>query len=275
QVHASVKKTLALLGYGINSIEWLPSDSQGRLLVEKLPKIDKTCLILMQAGNVNTGAYDDFDTVCNLANKVGAWVHIDGAFGLWAAASKSLSHLTKGIEKADSWAVDGHKTLNTPYDSGIILCKNSNALASAMQATGDYIVYSENRDPLLYTPELSKRSRAIELWATMKYLGKSGMDKMISNFHDHAKYLEKELKLLGFEIINDVVFNQVLVAYKNDEQTKQITSFIQNSGECWLSGSLWQGRTVIRISICSWATTKNDIDKTIKLFKKALKVSNQ
>ena len=268
QVHASVKKTLSMLGYGKKSIELIPSDNQGKLIIAELPKLDNSCLVLLQAGNVNTGSFDNFEQVCDLANEVGAWVHIDGAFGLWAAASKTLSHLTKGMEKASSWAVDGHKTLNTPYDSGVVLCKHPDALISSLQATGEYIIYSDHRDPLLYTPELSKRSRAIELWATMKYLGSKGIDEMVTGFHLRAKQLEKGLKEIGFQIVNDVVFNQVLVASENDEKTKQIIQHIQKSGECWLGGSTWQGKAVIRVSICSWMTTENDIKRTIELFKK-------
>jgi len=258
------------LGYGKKSIEWVSSDEQGKLLLDSLPPLDKSCLVLLQAGNVNTGSFDNFDAVCDLANEAGAWVHIDGAFGLWAAASKSLSYLTKGMEKASSWAVDGHKTLNTPYDSGIILCRHQDALISALQATGEYIIYSDNRDPLLYTPELSKRSRAIELWATMKYLGRSGIDEMVTTFHLRAKQLEKGLQELGVEIINDVVFNQVLVRFENDEKTKQIIEYIQQSGECWVGGSTWEGKAVIRISVCSWVTTEKDIERTVEVFRKAL-----
>ncbi len=269
QVHASVKKTLTMLGYGKKSIEWVASDNQGRIILEELPKLDNSCLVLLQAGNANTGSFDNFDQVCDLANEVGAWVHIDGAFGLWAAASKSLSHLTKGIEKASSWAVDGHKTLNTPYDSGVILCKHRDALVSSLQATGEYIIYSGQRDPLLYTPELSKRSRAIELWATMKYLGRNGIDELVTTFHLRAKQLEQGLSEIGYEIINDVVFNQVLVSSDNDQKTKRIIEYIQKSGECWLGGSTWEGKTAIRVSICSWMTTKNDIKRTVELFKTA------
>lgn len=266
QVHASIKKTLAMLGFGNENINWIPSDDQGKLLTNKLPRLDNHSLLILQAGNVNTGSFDDFDTICDQANKAGAWVHIDGAFGLWAAATKSLSHLTKGIEKASSWAVDGHKTLNTPYDSGIIMCKDSEALISALQASGEYITYSNQRDPLLYTPELSKRSRAIELWATMKYLGKEGMNTMITTFHNRAKQLAEGLSKNGFIILNEVVFNQVLIACENDKQTKLVLNTIQNSLQCWCGGSRWKEKDVIRISICSWMTTKEDIEKTIRLF---------
>ncbi len=271
QVHASVKKTLTMRGYGNKNIEWLPSDAEGRLVLEKMPPLDSSCLVLLQAGNANTGSFDHFDAICQKAEEVGAWVHIDGAFGLWAAASKSLSYLTKGMQKASSWAVDGHKTLNTPYDSGIILCRYPDALISALQATGEYILYSDQRDPLLYTTELSKRSRAIELWATMKYLGTSGIDTMVTNFHHRALQLAEGLAENGFKIINEVVFNQVLVGTESDDTTKSIIGRIQEFGECWVGGSVWQQKTVIRVSVCSWATTEKDIERTIAAFVKAKK----
>ena len=269
QVHASVRKTLAMLGFGKKNIEWIPSDEQGRIVLEKLPKLDSSCLVLLQAGNVNTGAFDNFEQVCEESNKVGAWVHIDGAFGLWAAASKSLSHLTKGMQKASSWAVDGHKTLNTPYDSGIILCRYPDALISALQATGEYIILSENRDSLLYTPELSKRARAIELWATLKYLGKNGIDEMVSTFHQRAKQLAHGLKGIGFQMLNEVVYNQVLIACDKAAETKQVIDYVQKSGECWVGGTTWKNQPAIRISVCSWMTSQEDIEKTIEVFRKA------
>ncbi len=268
QVHASVKKTLAMLGYGKNSIEWLEADDQGRLVLDALPKLDNSCLVLLQAGNANTGSFDDFDTVCDIANEVGAWVHIDGAFGLWARATKALAYLTKGMEKASSWAVDGHKTLNTPYDSGIIMCRYPDAMISALQASGEYIIYSEQRDPLLYTPELSKRSRAIELWATMKYLGKDGIDQMVTTFYERAKQLATGLEEIGYQVINEVVFNQVLISCGSEENTKNVITCIQQSGEAWLGGTIWQGKPAIRISICSWMTNEKDIEDLISLFEK-------
>jgi len=274
QIHASIRKNLVLLGFGDESIEYISSDAQGRMVVEELPELDNSCLIFLQAGNANSGSFDDFDTVCDLANKVNAWVHIDGAFGLWAAASKKLAYLTKGIEKADSWALDAHKTLNVPYDSGIVICKHADAMANALQATGDYIIYSnDKRDPMLYTPEMSKRSRAIELWAALKYLGKNGIDEMVSTFHDNAVKISSELRKEGFQILNDVVFNQVLVTLENDVKTKSVLSYIQKSGKVWLGGSKWEGKTVIRISVSSWRTNETDIKTTIQLFKEAKKAS--
>ncbi|MFP2997331.1 pyridoxal-dependent decarboxylase [Spongiivirga sp. MCCC 1A20706] len=270
QVHASIKRTLIILGFGSDNVEKVPADNQGRVVVGALPKLDKSCLVLLQAGNVNTGAFDNFDAVCDLANKANAWVHIDGAFGLWAAATESMSHLTKGMEKASSWAVDGHKTLNTPYDSGIVLCKHPDALVSAIHATGDYLIHSEQKDPYLYGPEMSKRCRAIELWAVMKYLGKNGIDKMITGFNERAKQLAKGLKKIGFTIHNEVVFNQVLISYKEDTATNNILDYVQQSGRMWCGGTIWNNRSAIRLSICSWMTDENDIIETINIFEKAV-----
>lgn len=269
QTHASVKKILSILGLGTKTVEWIPTDNQGRIIVNKMPSLDATCIVLLQAGNVNTGAFDDFDAICDLANEAGAWTHIDGAFGLWAEACKNLKHHTNGMQKASSWAVDGHKTLNTPYDSGVILCKHPKAMISALHASGEYIKLTDHKEPFLFGPEMSKRSRAIEMWATLKYLGKSGIDEMVTTFHSRAKQLAKGLDEIGFEILNEVVFNQVLVSTDNEEKTRQVIKYIQNSGECWVGGSLWDNKAVIRVSICSWATTENDIERTIDIFKKA------
>lgn len=269
QVHASVKKTLAMLGFGRQNISVLPADEQGRIVVSELPKLDNSSLVLLQAGNVNTGAYDDFYSVCTIARQAGAWVHIDGAFGLWARATKSLAHLTKGMELADSWAVDGHKTLNTPYDCGIVLCRDEEALLSALQATGEYLIYGHGRDPILYGPEMSKRSRAIELWATMKYLGKAGIDSMVSGFNQHARQLGVGLQEQGYELLNEVVFNQVLIAGRDESHTRRILEYVQQSGELWCGGTTWQGQAAIRISVCSWVTNEEDIRRVLLTFQQA------
>ncbi len=269
QVHASVKATFALLGFGSQNIEWLPADKQGRLDIQQLPELDNSCIVLLQAGNANTGAFDDIDAVCDLANAVGAWVHIDGAFGLWARACPQLQYLTKGMEKASSWAVDGHKTLNTPYDCGIVLCRHPESLVTALRASGEYIIYSEQRDPMLYGPEMSKRCRAIELWATMKYLGRNGIEQMVGRFYHLAKRTEAGLKASGFRMLNEVVFNQVLVACESEAQTKMVVQAVQDSGAAWLGGTTWQGQAAIRISICSWKTTEEDIDLLVSLMSAA------
>ncbi len=274
QVHSSVKKTLVMLGFGSDNIEWFDADEQGRAIPETIPTLDNSCLLLLQAGNVNTGGYDPFAEICPVANKAGAWIHIDGAFGLWAKACNSLKHLTNGMELAQSWAVDGHKTLNTPYDSGIVMCADPEALVTALQASADYIIYTDQREPILYGPEMSKRSRALELWAVMKYLGKQGIDEMVTSLHLHAKRMSEGLTKAGFELINDVVFNQVLIKCSSPDLTKSVLASVQQSRIAWCGGSMWADIPVIRISVCSWATTAEDVDKTIALFAKAYKQAN-
>ncbi len=266
QAHSSVVKAIALLGLGTDCIEWVDVDDQGRIMTSRVPELDNNTIVILQAGNVSSGAFDPFDAICDKANKAGAWVHIDGAFGLWAAASKSLQPLTRGMEKADSWSVDAHKTLNAPYDSGIVLCNDRDALVHALQASGSYIAYSENRDGMLYTPEMSKRARAIELWATLKYLGKEGVDALVSGLHERALQIAEELAAAGFHIKNDVVFNQVLVACDSDDITQLTMQYIEQSGECWVGGTVWDGEKCIRISICSWATTEEDISRSVRAF---------
>lgn len=266
QAHGTVVKAIALLGLGIDNIEWVETDNQGRIDASAIPELDASTILLLQAGNVNSGSFDAIDEICDKANAVNAWVHIDGAFGLWAAATKRLGHLTRGIEKADSWSLDGHKTLNTPYDNGILLCKDKDALVQALQASGSYITYSENRDGMLYTPEMSRRARVVELWATLKYLGKAGVDELVFTLHERAVQMGKQLEAEGFQILNDVVFNQVLVACDSEETTAQTIQIIQESGECWVGGTKWQDKLVIRISICSWATTEADITRSVQAF---------
>jgi len=269
QAHASVIKALSLLGFGKEQIERVPVDSQGRMDADKLPLLDERTIVILQAGNVKSGSFDPFDKIGNRANNAGSWIHIDGAFGLWAAASHKKKFLTKGIEKADSWSVDAHKTLNAPYDCGIILCKNREALTMAMQVSGSYIRYSEKRDGMLFTPEMSRRARAIELWATLKYLGRSGIEEIVDGLCDGAQQFSEQLSTVGFNILNEVVFNQILVSCSTAEETNETLKNIQESGECWCGGSIWNGEPVIRISVCSWATTVKDIDRSVAAFIKA------
>jgi glutamate/tyrosine decarboxylase-like PLP-dependent enzyme len=270
QAHSTVIKAIGLLGFGQKSIEFVEVDDQGRIISDLLPELDKRTLLILQAGNVNSGSFDDFSKICEKARNAGAWIHIDGAFGLWAGAAEQLKHLTKGMEYAHSWAVDGHKTLNTPYDCGIIMCADREALTSALHMSGSYIVVSEDRDGMLYTPEMSKRARIIELWATLKYLGKSGVDQMITTMHERAVQFATKISALdGFTVLNQVVFNQVLVCCDSDEMTNKVLEKIQALRECWVGGSMWQDRRVIRISVCSWATTSDDIDTSVRSFAKA------
>lgn len=266
QAHGTVSKAIALLGFGLDHVEWVPADAQGRIDPARVPDMDASTILILQAGNVNSGAFDDFVTLCNKARNADAWVHVDGAFGLWAAVSGRLKHLTRGIELADSWSFDGHKTLNTPYDSGVIMCRDRDALVNALHASGAYIAYSENRDGMLHTPEMSRRARVVELWAALKYLGKKGIDELVHGLHLRARQFAQELEQNGFEILNEVVFNQVLAACGNDELTVATVRRIQQSGECWVGGTQWRGRSVIRISVCSWVTTEADVSRSVRAF---------
>jgi glutamate/tyrosine decarboxylase-like PLP-dependent enzyme len=266
QAHATVFKALALLGLGRARVEIVPTDNQGRMIVEKMPKLDSHCLVIAQAGNVNSGAFDPIGGICDQARRVDAWVHVDGAFGLWAAGSLTKKNLTQGIENADSWSVDAHKTLNAPYDCGIILCKRREALIEAVQATASYILYSEKRDGMHYTPEMSRRARVVELWATLKSLGKEGVEELVDRLCVHAEQFAQHLQSKGFRVLNDVVFNQVLVACDTPEHTKATLEHIQTSGECWCGGAVWNGEPVIRISVCSWATTLADVQRSVSAF---------
>ena len=266
QAHSSVAKALSLLGFGKGNLDEVPVDDQGRIKPDALPRFDSNTLLILQAGNVNGGAFDPLDELCTRAQKAGAWVHIDGAFGLWAAACERTKHLTKGMEKADSWSVDAHKTLNVPYDSGIVLCKNRSALVRALQATGSYLPYGEGRDGMLYTPEMSRRARGVELWATLKYLGKSGIGELVDHLCEMTQYFAAELERNGFIVENEVVFNQILMRCAQPDATTRLLERIQASGKCWCGGALWKERPVIRISVCSWQTTPQDIDECIELF---------
>jgi glutamate/tyrosine decarboxylase-like PLP-dependent enzyme len=273
EAHGTVFKALALLGLGKDRVEMVPVDDQGRMLSANVPGLDKNTLVILQAGNVNSGSFDPLDDICTRATHAGAWVHVDGAFGLWAAASPGKRYLTKGMEKADSWSIDGHKTLNTPYDNGIVLCKHRDALVSAMQATGSYILYSEKRDGMLYTPEMSRRGRAIELWATLKILGKGGVAELVDGLCERAQQFAGQMSAQGFHILNDVVFNQVLVTGDTLEQTSATLNALQQSGECWCGGGRWHETPVIRVSVCSWATTAEDINRTVAAFVRAREAS--
>jgi len=268
-IHSTVLKAIALLGFGTSRIEWVDVDDQGRLLTDSVPNLDSKTILILQAGNVNSGSYDPIRACCEMARAAGAWVHVDGAFGLWAAASKRLKHLTDGMELANSWSVDGHKTLNTPYDNGLALCADPEALVNALQNSAAYIMSSEHRDGMIYTPEMSRRSRAVELWAAMKYLGREGIDLLVYGLHERALQFSRELKAAGFQVINDVVFNQVLLDCGDPLVTANTIRHIQESGEAWVGGSTWFDKSVIRISVCSWATTEADISRAVKAFVKA------
>jgi glutamate/tyrosine decarboxylase-like PLP-dependent enzyme len=266
EAHGSVFKALAMLGLGKDRVETVPVDDQGRMLFEQMPALDARTLVIAQAGNVTSGAFDPLEPICARARAAGAWVHVDGAFGLWAAASARQRGLVAGVAQADSWSVDAHKTLNAPYDCGIVLCRHPESLVTAMQLTGSYVQYSEQRDSMLYTPEMSRRGRAIELWATLKTLGRSGIEELVDGLCERAQQAGAQFKEAGFQVLNDVVFNQVVVADETPERTTALLKQVQASGEVWCGGAKWHGVPVIRVSVCSWATTASDIERLVAAF---------
>lgn len=269
QAHSTVARAVAILGLGANSIEPLECDSQGRVRPDCIPDLDETCLVVLQAGNVNGGSFDPFEDIALRTREAGAWLHIDGAFGLWARACPSLSYLCRGAELADSWSVDAHKTLNAPYDCGVVLCEDRNALSASMQTEASYIQWSANRDNMAYSPEMSRRARAIPLWATIKSLGRNGIATQVEKLHTLAGEFARLLAAAGFEICNNVQFNQVLVAGRDDEETSRTLEGLQSNGEIWCSGATWNFRKVIRISVCSFATTRDDIHRAAAAFSSA------
>jgi glutamate/tyrosine decarboxylase-like PLP-dependent enzyme len=266
QAHATVGKALGVLGLGKARVEVVLSDAQGRLIPSQMPTLDERCLVVAQAGNVNSGAFDDFVEIGDCVQRAGAWLHVDGAFGLWAAASGNQQHLTRGVDLADSWSVDAHKTLNAPYDCGVVLCKHRGALVGAMETSASYILSDGLRDGMHMTLDMSRRARAIELWATLKALGKSGVQDLVDRLCSHAQLMASSLASRGFRIMNDVVFNQVLVACDTPEETQATLARLQKGGECWCGGAVWHDEPVIRISICSWATTRADVERSVKAF---------
>lgn len=262
--HPTLFKSLGMLGFGRSRVVKVAVDSQGRMRADALPPIDGPTIICTQAGNVNTGAFDPIGDICDIARGSGAWVHVDGAFGLWAAVSPRLRHLTVGLEKADSWATDGHKWLNVPYDSGIALVRDPRPLRAAMAITAEYLPTSTpHRNPSDFTPELSRRARGVEVWAALRHLGRRGVAEMIGRCCRHARRFADGFSASGYQVLNEVVLNQVLVSFGDPEKTKRVIAAIQQDGTCYCGGTVWQGREAMRISVSSWATTDEDVEKSL------------
>lgn len=265
-IHATVLRALQVLGLGTNHFEPLQTDDQGRIVLSALPALDERTLLLTQAGEVNSGSFDPFRELGERAQEANAWMHVDGAFGLWAAASRSTRHLTDGLELANSWSVDAHKTLNAPYDCGIALCRERDVMVKALQTDASYLTWGERRDGMALTLDGSRRARGAELWATLHTLGRSGVEALVDHLCGMARRLGQALRGLGFVVPNDVVFNQVLVKTSDGSDLGAIMGELQRSGECWCGGSRWLGEPVIRVSVCSHATTEADIDRTAAAF---------
>jgi glutamate/tyrosine decarboxylase-like PLP-dependent enzyme len=236
---------------------------------DALPHLDAMTILCLQAGNVNTGAFDPAAGICPAARTAGAWIHVDGAFGLWAAASPEFRKLTTGFELADSWATDGHKWPNIGYDCGIAFVREPAALRAAMSIQAAYLVHTEQRDPSNYGPELSRRARGVELWAGLRSLGREGMAAIVERTCSHARRFAAGLKSAGYEILNDVVINQVLVSFGSPEKTLRTIARLQAEGTCWCGSTVWQGHTAMRISVSSWATTEDDVDRSLSAMLKA------
>jgi glutamate/tyrosine decarboxylase-like PLP-dependent enzyme len=263
EAHPSLIKALGMLGLGRSRVVRVPVDDQGRMLPTEMPPLRGPAIVCMQAGNVNTGACDSAAEICARVHPSGAWVHVDGAFGLWAAAGPKYAHLVEGFADADSWATDAHKWLNVPYDSGLAFVRDAAALKSAMSVTAAYLPQGGHREPSQYTPELSRRARGVEIWAALKSLGRAGLADLIERNCRLARRFAEALQQGGCEILNKVVLNQVLVSFGDAVRTRQVIERVQRDGTCWCGPTDWQGRTAMRISVSSWATRDEDVERSV------------
>jgi glutamate/tyrosine decarboxylase-like PLP-dependent enzyme len=265
EAHPTVYKSLGMLGLGRSRVVKTPVNGQGCIRVDALPTMSGPTIVCAQVGNVNTGSFDPIKAICERAHEAGAWVHVDGAFGLWARASQAYAHLAQGIEQADSWATDAHKWLNVPYDSGVTFVKDADSLRAAMAITAEYLpTETEHRNPSDFTPELSRRGRGIEVWAALRSLGRSGLSELIERNCRQARRFAAGFAAAGYQILNDVVLNQVLVSFGKPEVTNRIIAEIQSDGTCWCGGTVWQGQTAMRISVSCWATSDSDVERSLE-----------
>jgi glutamate/tyrosine decarboxylase-like PLP-dependent enzyme len=263
EVHASLLKALTLAGFGKKRLKRVEVDGQGRMRADKLPQLSERTILCLQAGNVNTGSFDPAAEICTRAHEQGAWVHVDGAFGLWAAVSSKYRHLTEGFGQADSWATDAHKWPNVNYDSGIVLVRDGMALRTAMTMTAAYLEAGALREPMYHGPEASRRARGVELWAALKSMGREGLCSLIERTCAYAQRFAEGFREAGFEVLNDVVINQVLVSFGSAEVTQRVIRAVQEDGTCWCGGTVWQEKTAMRVSVSSWATTEADVELSL------------
>jgi glutamate/tyrosine decarboxylase-like PLP-dependent enzyme len=269
EAHYTISTSVRFLGLGANRVRRIPTDNQGRMsapdLAAALRGIHGPCIVCAQAGNVNTGAFDPLSEIAECAKNCGAWLHVDGAFGLWAGASPERAALLRGIEKADSVATDAHKWLNVPYDCGITFCADESAHRSAMSLPAAYIVATgSERDPHEFVPEESRRARSVPVYAAVRSLGRQGLAELVERNCRQARRFADALGAAGYEVLNEVVLNQVLVSFGTPEHTKRTVAAIQEDGTCWCGGTVWKGRTAMRISVCNWSTTDADVEKSIQ-----------
>jgi glutamate/tyrosine decarboxylase-like PLP-dependent enzyme len=270
--HDTIDLTLRYLGLG--APEPVAADAQGRLvpaaLETALAGSSGPTVVCLQAGNVHSGAFDPFAEAAEVARRHGAWVHVDGAFGLFAAAAQSYQHLMAGAALADSWSTDAHKTLNVPYDCGIAIVRDPAALRAAMGSHGDYLIPDAAGDPLDKVPELSRRARSVPVWAVLAALGRQGVDDLVTGMAGHAAAFARGIaEIPGAEVLNDVVFTQVCVSFGDDERTRAVVERLLAEGEAWMSGSVWRGRAVLRISVSNWSTTEGDVGRSLRALRRA------
>jgi glutamate/tyrosine decarboxylase-like PLP-dependent enzyme len=262
EVHVSLLKALSMLGLGRSRVTRVAADGQGRMRPEALRALDDRTVVCIQAGNVNTGAFDPGGEICARAHEAGSWVHVDGAFGYWAALSPRYAALLAGAGAADSWAIDCHKWLNVPYDSAVAVVRKPEFLKTAMAISAAYLTPGGGREPWHFAPEASRRARGVELWAAMRSLGRSGLSELIERNCRQAMLFADRLRAAGFTILNEVVLNQVLVSFGSAEETRRVIAGVQSDGTCWCGGTVWQGQAAMRISVSSWATTDEDVERS-------------
>jgi glutamate/tyrosine decarboxylase-like PLP-dependent enzyme len=265
--HGTIDRALRMLGLGAPT-DVVRADSNGRLLAEHLRLTDEPTIVCAQAGEVNTGAFDPFEALADACGAAAnAWLHVDGAFGLWAAVPDSLRHLVRGAERADSWATDAHKWLNAPYDCGVAFTRHPEAHSGAFSARAAYLAYgAEIRDAMDWNPESSRRARSLPVYAAIRSLGRAGIAELVERCCAHARRFAEGLRELGAEVLNDVELNQVLFRFEDDERTNAVLAAVQQSGEAWMGGTLWDGRAAIRISVSSWQTTEDDVERTLAAY---------
>ena len=270
EAHPTLLKALGVLGLGRKRVVRVPTDGNGRMRTGAMPRFDGPAIVCVQVGNVNTGACDPVAAIADLAHERDAWVHVDGAFGLWARVAPSRAHLVAGIERADSWATDGHKWLNVPYDSGIAITRDGEAMRRAMAVTAEYLPSdSPHRNPSDYTPELSRRARGVTAWAALRSLGRDGVTELVERNCRQARRFAEGLRAAGADVLCEVHLNQVLVSFGSPQRTQAVISAIQADGTCWCGGTVWQGKPAMRISVCSWATTDADVERSLEAMVRA------
>jgi glutamate/tyrosine decarboxylase-like PLP-dependent enzyme len=264
EVHASVRKALGLLGLGRDRVETLPVDAQGCIRADRLPPADaRPTILCAQAGNVNSGGSDPFPALRAWCDEARAWLHVDGAFGLFAAASPATRAQVCGVEAADSWATDAHKWLNVPYDCGVVFVRDRAALGAAMASEAAYLPGQAQPEPFHFTPELSRRARGVEVVAALRSLGRQGVAELVERCCRHARRFAAGLRAAGHEVLNEVVLNQVVVSFGDDEACARTLAAIQEEGECWCGPTRWRGRAAVRISVSSWATGERDVERSL------------